>query len=240
MPYAKHQDEGLIIKYLPLVKKVVNRIEAKDSDFDQDDLLSIGVIGLMDAMKRYDSTKKVPFEAYATLRIKGTIIDELRKSGRVSRDRIAKLNQYYMAKEELEKKLLKTPEESEICEELGIGQKELNKLHETVHYLSKVSLESALYTKKGHDTQLIDFIEDENSLSPEDHYLKQEEKQLLVEAIDKLKDRERVILDLYYVKELSLKEIAYILDISTPRVSQIHGKVLLKLRKLLKDSMEAN
>lgn len=238
MSYPQCDQDNLIIKYLPLVKKVVGRIEAKDNNFDQEDLISIGVIGLMDAIQKYDYTKKVPFEAYATLRIKGTVFDELRKSGRVSRDRIAKLNQYYSAKEELEKRFMRTPEEAEICTELGISERELYKLHETVHYLSKVSLESAVFTKKGKDIQLMDLVEDHKTVTPEEEFVKNEEKRILRTVMNMLKDRERIILNLYYVEELSLKEIAYILDISIPRVSQIHGKILIKLRGYIKPMME--
>ncbi|MPW24813.1 FliA/WhiG family RNA polymerase sigma factor [Alkalibaculum sp. M08DMB] len=238
MSYPQSDQDSLIIKYLPLVKRVVGRIEVKDSEYEKEDLLSVGVMGLMDAIKKYDNKKQVPFEAYATLRIRGTVIDELRKSGRVSRDKIAKLNQYYSAKEDLEKRLVRTPDESEICEELGIGDKELYKLHETVHYLSKISLESAVYSKNGDDIQLIDMVEDNNTFSPEEQYVKNEEKEVLSMAISKLKDRERIILNLYYVEELPLKDIAYILDISIPRVSQIHGKVLIKLRQIIKPMLE--
>ena len=230
MSYDKREKEELIIKYLPLVKKIASKIEVKDNKYEHDDLVSIGVIGLMDAMDKYDYKKNVPFEAYASLRIRGTIIDEMRKSGPVSRDRIYKLNEYYRAKEQLEKSLMRTPEESEICMELDIEKKELYKIHETVHHLAEVSLEMVVFSDNGSDISLIDLIEDDHSLSPEASILKGEQKSLLQEAISHLKEREKVILNLYYIEELNLKEIAYILDISIPRVSQIHGKVLLKLR----------
>lgn len=233
MTYANSNQDNLIIKYLPLVKRIVGRIEVRDSGFDQDDLISVGVIGLMDAISKYDHNKKVPFEAYATLRIRGSIIDELRKSGRVSRDKIAKLNQYYAAKETLEKRLLRTPEELEICAELDINEKQLYKLHETVHYLSNMSLESTIFSSLGNDIQLMDVVADDNAKSPEEEFIENEQRVSLVEAISSLKERERIILNLYYVEELSLKEIAYALDISIPRVSQIHGKILIKMRGIL-------
>lgn len=238
MFYEYSEQDNLIIKYLPLVKKVVSRIEPKNSDFDVDDLISIGVIGLMDAIKKYDYKKKVPFEAYATLRIRGNVIDELRKSGRVSRDRIAKLNQYYKAKENLENRLMRTPEESEICEELGINHKELYKLHETVHYLANVSLDTTIFSKDGNDVELVDILKDHRAITPEEEFINKERKDILISAIDRLNEREKIILNLYYVEELSLKEIAYILEVSTPRVSQIHGKILLKLRELISPVLE--
>lgn len=240
MSYEHSNRDELIIKYLPLVKKVVGRIEVRDSDFDQDDLISVGVIGLMDAISKYDHNKNVPFEAYATLRIRGTVIDELRKSGRVSRDKIAKLNEYYATKENLEKRFMRTPKESEICQELGIDNKQLSKLHETVHYLSRMSLDSVIFSKEGDESQLRDMVKDDDTISPEEEFIKNERKKILMESINKLKDREKTILNLYYVEELSLKEIAYILDISIPRVSQIHGKTLIKLRGLIMPFLEGD
>lgn len=238
MSYAYSDRDSLIVKHLPLVKKVVARIDVKGDIVDQDDLVSIGVIGLMDAIKKYDHKKNVPFEAYATLRIRGSVMDELRKIGRVSRDRIDKLNQYYEAKANLEMRLKRTPEEADICEELGIDKKELSKIHETVHYLSNYSLETTLFTNDGDDFTLMDLLKDDSAISPEDRLLNSERREILVKAIDKLKEREKIILNLYYVEELTLKEIGYILDISIPRVSQIHGKVLLKLKKYIEDMME--
>lgn len=238
MSYENNARDNLIMKYLPLVKKVVGRIVTKDSMIDMDDLVSIGIIGLMDAIDKYDNNKNVPFEAYATLRIRGNVIDELRKSGRVSRDKIDKLNQFYQIKENLENRLMRTPEESEICEELNINEKQLSKIHETVHYLSNISLESALYNTDGFDFTLMEVIKDDTITSPDDKLIKEQQREVLMKSIDKLKTREKTILNLYYVEELSLKEIAYTLDISIPRVSQIHGKILLKLRTLIENMEE--
>ena len=227
--------DNFIIKHLPLVKKVVGRIETNNNMFESDDLVSIGVIGLMDAIEKYDYSKNVPFEAYATLRIRGTVIDELRRSGRVSRDKIDKLNRYYEAKEKLENEMMKTPDEIEVCNELGLNDVQLAKIHETIHYLSSYSLESTLFTKDGDDFSLMDTIKDESIISSDDKLINDEKSQALIKAIDRLKERERIILSLYYVEELSLKEIAYTLNISIPRVSQVHGKVLSKLRTSIED-----
>ncbi len=226
-------DQDLVVKHIPLVRRIARRIDPGEGDMDQDDLFSVGIIGLMDAVKKFDASKGVPFEAYATLRIKGNIIDEMRKSGRVSRDRIAKLNEYYGAKEKLEQNLKRSPEEGEILEALGIGTKELKKLHETVHYLSRVSFQTTLFHKDGKELELADLIEDEKIVSPEEDFLKKENRHLLKQAIDTLNEREKIILNLYYVEELTLREIAHALEISIPRVSQIHGKIILKLRAFM-------
>lgn len=240
MSYAISERDDLIIKYLPLVKKIVGKIDIKGSDFDQDDLFSMGVMGLMDAIEKFDHSKNVPFEAYANLRIRGSVMDELRRMGKVSRDRIDKLNRYYGAKEELENRLVRAPEEWEICKELGIGEKELSKIHETVHLLSIISLEATIFAGEDNDIQFIDTIQDQSTKTPEEMIIEIEQRNILSNAIGKLDEREKVILNLYYNEELSLKEIAYILDISIPRVSQIHGKILLKLRGLINSNLGAN
>lgn len=240
MDSSYNNRNDMIIKHLPLVKSIVNRIDAGDSGYDSEDLVSIGVIGLMDAIEKYDHSKNVPFEAYASIRIRGSVIDELRKSGRVSRDKIDKLNQYYLAKEDLERKLYRTPKESEICEEMGIDRSQLSKLHETVNFLSRTSLESTIFSLEGNDIQLKDVIKDENAILPEDGMVKNEQRKLLVSAISSLKEREQIILNLYYVEELTFKEISYTLDISIPRLSQIHGKILMKLRELMRNDLEEN
>ena len=98
---SHNNKDDQIIKYLPLVKKVVSRIEVKDTALDKEDLIGYGVLGLIDAIEKYDSSKNVLFETYASLRIRGTVIDELRKGGKVSRDKISKLNDFYKAKGKL-------------------------------------------------------------------------------------------------------------------------------------------
>lgn len=232
--------DNLIIKHLPLVRKVISRIAFKDYAMEKDDLFSIGVIGLMDAIEKFDPSKKVPFEAYATLRVRGSVIDELRKGGKVSRDKIDKLNQYYRTKEELERDLKRTPDEKEVCHKLGIDDKQLSSIHQTVHYLSNISLESTLYSNEGDGFSLLDIIEDKDNPTPENRMMDLEMKKILVDAIKNLPERDQTILDLYYVEELTLKEIAYILDISIPRVSQIHGKIILDLKSTILDLTEVD
>lgn len=232
--------DNLIIKHLPLVKKIASRIEFKDSSIDHDDLFSMGVIGLMDAIEKFDPSKKVPFEAYATLRIKGSIVDELRKSGKVSRDKIDKLNQYYRAKEDLEKTFMRTPDEKEICKELGLDDKQLSAIHQTVHYLSNISLEATLYPGDDEAFSLSDILEDKDSPTPESRILDMEMSKILEDAIRELPERDQTILNLYYVEELTLREIAYILGVSIPRVSQLHGKILISLKSTILDLTEVS
>lgn len=232
--YYENDREKEIMKYLPLVEKVVNGLKIKRSEYDRSDLYNIGVIGLMDALEKFDKSKKVPFEGYAYIRIKGTIIDEVRKTGPVSRTRLTRLNEYYRAKEKLEKLKMRTPTELEICQELDINEKQLSKIHETVHQLASVSLEKAMFSDDGNENELINFLEDKQVKDTEDVLTNKERQGLLTEHIAQLAKREQMILNMYYVDELSLKEIAYVFDISVPRVSQIHGKTIMKLRELMR------
>lgn len=222
-----------IMQYMPLVHKVVHSINVKNRDYDHEDMVNIGVIGLMDALNRYDESQKVPFENYAYIRIKGAIIDEVRKTSRVPRSRMSKLNAYYKAKEELEVELKRTPTEKEICSKLGLTKKDLEGIHDTVHHLAYVSLDEVINVDSDNEVTMMDAIDDQDSLSMDESILKKEQSGYLSKAITKLAEREQQILQLIYVERLSMKEISYIFDISIPRVSQIHGKTLLKLRTIL-------
>ena len=227
------ESEEAILEYLPLVRRVVRRLNVKSRDYEEEDLVNIGVIGLMDALKRFDDTKNVPFENYAYVRIKGTIIDEVRKTSRVPRSRMDKVNEFYKAKELLIQRFERTPTDQEIRDELNIDDKQLKAVYETVHSLSSVSLDEVLFQDQDSGATLVDFLEDQNSVNAEEKVLQEEQVDYLNSAVKQLSEREQTILQLVYVEELPLKEIAYIFDISVPRVSQIHGKTLTKLKELI-------
>ncbi len=231
MFYKDENLDDLIIEYLPLVKKIVGRMNTRNREYDEDDLFSIGAIGLIDAIKKFDTTKGASFETYAQIRVKGAIIDELRKLGKVSRNKIDKLNNYYNEKEMLENSMKRTPTEKEICESMKIQKSDLFEIHETVNDLSEISLETVLFPQGENEFGLMDVLEDREAISPQNELLKEEQTDQLTLAIESLDKREKIVLDLYYREELTLKEIGYVLDISIPRVSQIHSKILLKLRE---------
>ncbi len=112
-----------------------------------------------------------------------------------------------------------------------LRERSLEKIHETVHLLASVSLENTLYSNEGDGFALIDSLEDHGEKTPEAKLLEGEEKEHLTQAVAMLDEREQTILQLYYVEELTLKEIAYILDVSTPRISQLHGRCIMRLRE---------
>lgn len=228
--------EAEIIKYLPLVERVVQRLSIKTADYESGDLYNIGVIGLMDALRKFDPSKKVPFESYAVIRIKGAIIDEVRKHAKISRYKMAAVNQFYQARQELEQRLKREATDTEICKQLGINQSQLADIYESLHYLASVSLEDTLFAYQEEGMTLKDMVRDPAE-NVEDTLVAEEKRTALVACIKKLGEREQLILSLYYTEELTLKEIAEILEVSIPRVSQIHGKTIAKLRTLIEEEL---
>ncbi|NLK71640.1 MAG: FliA/WhiG family RNA polymerase sigma factor [Clostridiales bacterium] len=227
------KEENQIIKYLPLVENIVDKMVINTRQgMERDDYINLGIIGLMEALEKYNPSLNTSFEHYAKWRIKGAIYDELRKNGSISRSRMDKLNEMYKAKAHLQQILLREPEDEEICAYMKISNDELQSIYEAVYYLSYTFLEETLYVKDDEFT-LMEMIVDEEALDPQQNLIDEELKQQLTHAIDKLSEKEKIVLDLYYNKELPLKEIAAILEVSISRVSQIHGKIILKLRKLL-------
>lgn len=226
--------EEEILQHLPLVEKVVKGLKVKSHTYDYDDLYQFGVIGLMDALDKFDATKKVPFESYAYTRIRGAIIDEIRKTSPVTRTGMDKLKDYYRAKEELESELQRPVMEIEVAEKMQLPQKDLSGVYETISQLASVSLEQTIFSQESTGSTLGDFIEDDKLSSFDDLLLQEEQREKLKDAIQSLLEREQQILQFIYVEKLALKEIAYIFDISIPRVSQIHGKAVGLLRDYLR------
>lgn len=232
----KRELESIVIQYLPLIKKIVSRINLRQTQYEKEDMIHIGVLGLIDAFKRYDSEKGVPFQNYAKWRIRGSILDELRKNGKVSRGKMEKINAYYQARHELQQLLLREPTVEEVCEAMSISRQELFDIEDNIHYLSQYSLDEVLFTGQEGEFSLIDVIEDKTAQAPDVRILEKERKKSLTEAVERLTEREQLVLNLYYQEELTLKEIAEILGVTLSRVSQIHGKILIKLRELLNHS----
>jgi RNA polymerase sigma factor for flagellar operon FliA len=223
------RDEN-IVSYLPMVEKIVSKMGIKNHLMDREDLIQIGMVGLIESLDRFDESKNVSFESYVYRRIRGSVFDALRKEGKISRDRIKKLNNYNDHKEELQQKLLRTPTDEEICDYMGITRKELDDVYMTIHTISNVSLETVMFQNEENDIYLKDMLEDKETSPVIDTMVFDEEKDNLHSAVRTLNEREQMIVQLYYVEELTLKEIAYILDVSIPRVSQLHGKIISKLR----------
>jgi RNA polymerase sigma factor FliA len=229
--------ERLILHYAPLVKYVAGRVYIKvPPNVDQGDLVSCGIFGLIDAIEKFDLSKNIKFETYAIARVKGAIIDELRSLDWIPRSirfKAKELERTYMA---LEGRLKRTPTDEEVCKELDISK---DKLHETISQIGNtavVALDDSFTVGKNMDGRvgLIDIIEDESSAEPAATFEIEEMKTLLAAAIDRLPDREKTVVALYYYEGLTLKEIGEVLGVTESRVSQMHTKAILQLKAKLK------
>ena len=226
--------DAVIEQFIPLVKYIASRVSmGKNKYMEYEDLVSYGMIGLIDAIEKYDETKGIKFSSYASIRIKGAIIDEIRKCRPISKGAMDKLNKYNQAVENLQKKLLREPTNQEIADELGMTISEVGDIENYINYISVVSLEGIIYSED-EDMTVMGIIEDKNSPSPEDSYEEQERMDVLVKAIKELKEKDRIVLNVYYYEGLTLKEIGTVLGVSESRVCQLHSRAIRNLREKMK------
>ncbi len=240
--YRKSNSEAvrqeLLERYLPLVRNVVSRLTLKlPCHMDNEDLVGYGIFGLIDAIEKFDPSREVKFETYASRRIRGAILDEVRKSFWAPRSVTDKIKQVSRAYEKLEQKQGEEPiSEETVAAETGLQVKEVQQTLWDASYLSTVSLEQFLLNDEDNsDLPLFEKIADRNSPDPAQVLVRKELKEALSRAINFLGKRDKLILALYYYEELTLKEIGKVLDISESRVSQLRGRALLRLRSKLKE-----
>jgi len=218
--------EELLLHYLGLVKYIVRRMMPKYSSFNEyDDLLNCGMLGLIDAVDKFDLQHGVQFETYASTRIRGEIIDYMRSQDWAPSSMRKKLNAISSAYEQLESRNGRHPTDDELAREVDMPVASVQKLMATNHMFNLVSFEDTLRT--GFSATEIAAPEDE---TPENVLLRNETSKLLAEAIEMLPEKERLVITLYYYEDLLLRDIAELLGVTESRVSQIHSKALTKLR----------
>ena len=226
--------EHIVEKYIPLVKYIASRIMVGRATYiEYEDLVSYGLIGLMDALSKFDASKGIKFSSYASIRIKGAMIDQIRKARPISKGAMDKLAKYNDVVEKLHTKLLREPTTEEIAEELNIAREEVLEIEGYINFMSIVSLESMLFSEDDEFT-IMGVIEDKNSPSPHDQYEDKEKVEILAKSIEKLKEKDRIVLNLYYYEGLTLKEIGQVLNVSESRVCQLHSRAIKNLREILK------
>ncbi|SNX55493.1 FliA/WhiG family RNA polymerase sigma factor [Thermoanaerobacterium sp. RBIITD] len=233
--YTKFRDDSvkndIIVKYMPLVKHIVKRICISDvSKEDIDDLVSQGMIGLIDAVNRYDITKGVKFETYASIRIKGEIIDYLRKKDWIPRSLKKRYKNIEKTIETLEQEFKREPSIDEIMAATGISKNDVLK---TLSYMNAGYISSL--DEVIENNLKISSVSDVEIINPEDEVLSSDLKNNIAKAIDMLQEKERLIVTLYYFEDLNYKEISKILGLTESRISQIHSKAIKKLRERLTD-----
>jgi RNA polymerase sigma factor for flagellar operon FliA len=226
--------EEIVKKYIPLVKYIASRvIIGKSKYIEYEDLVSYGMVGLMDAFNKFDSSKGMKFSSYASIRIKGSMIDELRKNSPISKGAMDKLNKYNQVVEKLQKQFLREPTNNEIIENMEISMNEFCKIENYINYISVVSLESLIFSDDD-DMPLIGAVEDNKSPSPEKSLEEKEEIEYLTKALDLLNEKDKTVLSLYYYEGFTLKEIGKVLLVSESRVCQLHTRAIMHLRKAMK------
>ena len=230
--------ERLILHYSPLVKFVAGRVAAGlPQNIEQADLVSYGIFGLIDAIDKFDPARGFKFETYAISRIKGAIIDELRSIDWVPRSIRAKARAIERAYSKLENELRRSPGDAEVAAELGVSEEELNSTLSQISFVGLVALDELLAagnsgSDKGGSATVGDTIAD-RAHDPVEAFETDEMKHLLADAINRMPDRERLVLTLYYYEGLTLAEIGSVLGVTESRVCQIHTKAILQLRARL-------
>ena len=235
---APEARERLILHYSPLVKFVAGRVAAGlPQSIEQSDLVSYGIFGLIDAIDKFDPGRGFKFETYAISRIKGAIIDELRSIDWVPRSVRAKARAIERAYSKLENELKRTPDDTEIAVELGMSEPELSNVLSQVSFVGLVALDELLAagsSDRSGSATVGDTIAD-RAHDPVEAFEVDEMKHLLADAINRMPDRERLVLTLYYYEGLTLAEIGGVLGVTESRVCQIHTKAILQLRGRLAD-----
>lgn len=227
--------EKIIEEYIPLVQYIAGRIAIHLPDsVDYHDLISYGVFGLMDAVDKFDLERDIKFETYASLRIRGGIMDGLRSTDWIPRSVRSKAKQVDQAIMNLEHQLGRRPSDQEVAAALEMP---LDKYYETVDQVRSIallSLDDQISSDPDSDSLTLMDTLDDPAAAVDQELVDQEILQELAAAVDQLEERERLVVSLYYHEGLTLKEIGHVLDVSESRISQIHSKAIRTLRSKLK------
>jgi len=219
----------ILLNYGYLVKWIVRRMMPKYNNYNEyDDLVSCGMLGLIDAVDKFEPKHEVKFETYAVSRIRGEILDYMRSQDWASPSLRKKINAITSAYETFESQNPGKLVDKDVADSLGMPTEQVQKILTQSHMFNLVNFEDALGSENPEAE-----IKSTDEKTPEDELLEKEKKEVLVQVIDGLPEKERMVITLYYYEGLLLKEIADILQVTESRVSQIHSKVLAKMRMKL-------
>jgi RNA polymerase sigma factor for flagellar operon FliA len=225
--------DQLVNEYLPYVKRIVQRIASHlPSSVDVEDLMNVGVIGLIQAVDRYDPKRDNKFMTYAIFRIKGAVLSELRSRDYLSRSSRRKLREMEHACQRLEQRLGRNADDVEVAEEMGVALEELHRTKQMAS-ISFISFEELGVSSREEKEKLMTYLvqHDEDALS---QTRLKELKTALARAIEQLSEKERQVISLYHLDELTMKETGEVLNITESRVSQIHSQAIVRLRNKLR------
>ena len=235
---SQGSEEEILKNHMPLVRSVVDRMRASlPAHLDVDDLYSVGLLGLIQAQRRFDPTHGVTFAAYAAMRVRGAVLDELRRVDWMSRTLRVKAKKLTDVISAFEQNAGRPATEAEIADELGISSEEYSILLDEVRPLSYVELDALAGDDE--DSSLHEVIADENQPNAREIALKQELIKLVAERLQMLPDMQRKILAMYYFENLRLAEIANVFGVTESRICQIHTQAVLGLKAYIRKAMES-
>lgn len=232
--------EQMVLQYAPLIKYIASRLALRlPSHISLDDLISSGIIGLIDAIHKFDPTKNISFKTYAEFRIKGAILDELRSLDWIPRSVRKKSHVLEKAYAELERNLGRPAEPEEVCDVLGLELEEFYQLLDETKTVSLVELEGVWRSVRNGpdlpDSELPEILLDESVRDPFISLHFSELQDIMVRAIDALPDKEKLLISLYYYEELTMKEIGQIMGYTESRISQLHTQAMVRLKGRLRE-----
>ena len=234
--FSEEEKQIIVAEFLPKIKSWTIRLKGTLPDsVDVDDLFSAASIGLIESMDRFDKSRNVSFSTYAERRIKVAILDSLRNLDILPRNVRTRLKALDAAVNELAGKLGRKPTVQEIIDNTEYNEEDIYRLMGLQENEKMLSLDETVGDSE--ETSLVDFVRSKG-LTPEDEVMKNNLTERMAEEIDKLSEKERQVVTLYYYEELTMKEVAEVLDITESRVSQIHTSAMQKLKRRLKDIYE--
>ncbi len=234
--FNPREREEMIVKYAYLVKQIAARMAARiPASVTFDELISAGCLGLIDAVDKYDSQKKVSLKTYAQYRIKGAILDELRRMDWYSRSMRKKIQEIEKAVTEVELREGRPANENEVAGFLGIDIEKYQKMLSEIHCAALLDLDACIKDNDGESLTRKTFQDQMRSDDdPSENLNREQMKTILAEAIRGLSEKEQIAVSLYYYEELTLKEIGQVLNLTESRICQIHTAALIKLKARLK------
>ncbi|BET66064.1 FliA/WhiG family RNA polymerase sigma factor [Opitutales bacterium ASA1] len=230
--------EALLQMYLPIVKSIVSKIKINlPPHIEEDDLYSVGLAGLISALKKYDPSQQKSFGSYAAMRIRGAILDELRRMDWMPRNARTNFKRLRKTVEEIEQRLGRPATEEEVRAELQLSPKEYSALLDEVRPISFVPLDSSPNGEDGDEPNLYEVIADDSLTSATDKMEKDELVRMVAERINQLPEVPRKVLAMYYYEDMRLAEIAAVFGLTESRICQIHSQAILSLRTYLTNIM---
>ncbi len=235
-----HIKDEIILEYAPLVKYIAQKIASRlPSNIELDDLISCGVIGLMDAIEKFDSSRDNKFKTYAEFRIRGAILDELRSQDWVPRSVREKAKIVEKAYAKLDKEFGRPATDEEMCTELQCSMDEFHELINKSKSVSLMNIDDAAAMSKGDKKLMVSLMETSRSANPQTAVGYKRAQDVIKEGIKTLPEKQRLVLSLYYFEDLNLKEIGQVLDVTESRVSQLHTQAIIKLKAKLRNQFDS-